>query len=358
MDRRRFLTGAAGVAGLGLAGCTNPLGSSGNGDGGGPTPTVGGDRPARVYVPTHRDGMAMKGMQPAGDYRVGLMYTYPHQFWIVTGTTTEPVEIREQDSVHLMATLFDEASGTTLPVGSGVTIRVEKDGEQVAEKPPWPMISQAMGFHYGDNYALDGDGTYDVTVSVSSMNVTRFGDFAGRFEESAEATFEMEYSEAERNDLTIRRFPDRQGEPGAVSMMDMGMMPLSRAPEPDALPGRVVGEGESGDADFVVTAVESAPFAEGDGAYLLVSPRTPYNQIPLPMMALSATLESDGDTVHDGPIDAGIAPDVGYHYGAAVSGVASGDDLTLTIDSPPQMSRHEGFETAFIDMDPIELTLE
>lgn len=356
MDRRQFLTGTAGLAGIGLAGCTGPLASDGDADGRN-RPSVPEDRSTEVYVPSHRDGMAMKGMQPAGGYTIGLMYTYPHRFWTVTGTTTERVDIREEDTVHLMATVFDDESGTTLPVGSGVTIEIERDGELVAEKPPWPMISQAMGFHYGDNYALDGDGVYDVTVDVSNVNVARFGDFAGRFDERAETTFEMEYSAAERDNLAVRRFEDREGKPGAVTTMEMGMMPLSRAPEPDALPGRTVGEGASADADFVVTAVESAPFAEGEDAYLLVSPRTPYNSVPLPLMSLSATLEHDGDVVHDGALSAGIAPDVGYHYGAEVSGIASGDDLTLTVDSPPQMSRHEGYETAFLDMPDVELTL-
>jgi len=356
MDRRRVLMATAVGAGLGLAGCTDLLGS--NDAGGGPDrATVADDRDQQVYIPPHRDGMAMQGMQPAGDYHLGLMYTYPHRFWIVTGTDTERVDVREQDDVHLMAVVFDEGTNTVLPIGAGVSIEVARDGDLVAEKSPWPMLSQPMGFHYGDNFALDGDGTYAVTVSLSSMNVRRFGAFDDRFGSSAQASVELEYSEAERNDLEVREFEDRYGDPGAVSMMDMGMMPLSTVPAPDELPGRVVGEGRSGDATFVVAAVEAAPFVEGDDSYLLVSPRTPYNRVPLPMMSLSATLEG-GTVPNDGRLAAGIEPSAGFHYGAGVDSISAGDELTITVDSPPQMSRHEGYETAFTDMDPVVLTLE
>lgn len=32
------------------------------------------------------------------------------------------------------------------------------------------MLSQDMGFHYGDNFALEGDGTCAVTVSIGGMD--------------------------------------------------------------------------------------------------------------------------------------------------------------------------------------------
>jgi hypothetical protein len=357
MDRRRVLTNAAGLAGLGLAGCTDRFGSTD--DGTDPArPTVPADRDARVYVPSHRDGMAMQGTRDAGDYRVGLMYTYPHRFWIVTGTDTERVDVREEDTVHLMAVVFDAETNTVLPVGAGVSITIERDGEFVAEKAPWPMISQPMGFHYGDNYALDGDGTYDVTVTIGSIGAATFGALAGRFDERATTTFELEYSRSDRDQLEVRQFEDRRGDPGAVSMMDMGMLPLSQVPAPAELPGRVVGEGPSGDATVVVTAVDEAPFVEGDGSYLLVSPRTPYNRVPLPSMSLSATLSRGDEPVFDGRLAGGIEPTAGFHYGATVDAVEAGDELTVAVDSPPQMSRHEGYETAFVDMADVALTLE
>jgi len=123
------------------------------------------------------------------------------------------------------------------------------------------------------------------------------------------------------------------------------MLPLSVAPSGDELPGRVLGEAESGDAVLLATAADS-----DGGTYLAVSLRTPYNGYVLPMMALSATLERDGSTVFEGPLQKAIDPDRAYHYGAVVDGVEAGDELTVTVDAPPQVSRHEGYETAFLDM--------
>lgn len=39
-------------------------------------------------------------------------------------------------------------------------------------------------------------------------------------------------------------------------------------------------------------------------------------------------------------------PGLGYHYGAVVPDVGSA--LTLTVTAPPQVTRHEGYETAFL----------
>jgi hypothetical protein len=51
--------------------------------------------------------------------------------------------------------------------------------------------------------------------------------------------------------------------------------------------------------------------------------------------------------VYDGSFDRTLDPDIGYHYGAVVDGVESGDSLTLSVDVQPQTARHEGYETAF-----------
>jgi hypothetical protein len=37
--------------------------------------------------------------------------------------------------------------------------------------------------------------------------------------------------------------------------------------------------------------------------------------------------------------------------------VESGDTLELRVTTPPQVARHEGYETAFLEMPPTELTL-
>jgi len=53
-----------------------------------------------------------------------------------------------------------------------------------------------------------------------------------------------------------------------------------------------------------------------------------------------------------------LDPELGYHYGAALpESLASGDELTLTVDTPPQLARHEGYERAFLQMDPAAITV-
>ena len=44
-------------------------------------------------------------------------------------------------------------------------------------------------------------------------------------------------------------------------------------------------------------------------------------------------------------------------YGTTVADVQTGDELTITVDSPPQTARHEGYETAFVDMPDVQVTL-
>ena len=217
------------------------------------------------------------------------------------------------------------------------------------------MLSQNMGFHYGDNFALEGDGTYDVEVSVGAMDARRFGPLKGRFEEAASATIGFEFSSNERDDIAFRCL-DQAGEAGAVDLLEMEVAPVSTAPAADDLPGSVVGRGTSGDAEVVATAVEDDRYA-GDGVYLAVSPRTPYNAVPLPMMSLSGALRRDGEAVFEGDLPAGIGPELGYHYGTVVGGVRSGDALAVTVDAPPQASRHEGYETAFLETDAVEFTV-
>jgi len=108
-----------------------------------------------------------------------------------------------------------------------------------------------------------------------------------------------------------------------------------------------------------VTSLDDATAFDGgeDQQYLAVSPRTPYNRFPLPLMSLSATLSRDGEAVFDDYLYEWLDPDLGVHYGAVVDGVETGDELTISVDTPPQVSRHEGYETAFLNMPDATLTL-
>ena len=351
MNRRRYLAALA-TAGVGsVAGCGGLVQRQST-----RAPPLVENRPDAVYYPTHVEGMTMVGMATAGRLRLALSYSFPHRFWLVDGDRTNQVEVTDADSVHLMLNAWDGETGTSIPTANP-SITVTKGGETVARKSLWRMLSQNMGFHFGDNVALDGDGTYDVSVAFGPVGTRRTGGFRDAFGERVTASFSLEFSRSSLEAVSYREL-GRAGTEGAVEPMAMEMMPVPQLPSADELPGTALGTAASGDATFLVGALDEPPAGvDGSGPYLVVSPRTPYNRYPLPFMSLSATLASGGETVHDGALTPTLDPDLAYHYGAAVEAVDPGAELTLTPQTPPQISRHEGYETAFLDVPAMDLTV-
>lgn len=88
----------------------------------------------------------MYGMANAGDYTLGLMYTFPHRFWTITGQQTNLVEITDDDSLHLMVSLADAQTGTTIPADVRITVEGENTDVTPSRGQLWPMITQTMGF--------------------------------------------------------------------------------------------------------------------------------------------------------------------------------------------------------------------
>ncbi|QLG29693.1 hypothetical protein HUG10_18990 (plasmid) [Halorarum halophilum] len=343
MDRRSFLRAASAT---GLAGTAATAGCLGFELSQGGVPPVLEERPDAVYYPTHVEAMEMAGMGSGGDYAVAVMYSLPHRFWNVNGESVERTDIRQDDAVHLMAAVWDPGSGKVLP-DTGLSVEILQGGDLVSQEVIYPMLSQPMGFHYGANFPLPEDGTYTVRADVGAVGTRKTGDFREKFAEPAQIDVEFEYSESTVNDIEVRNL-DNAGEPGAVEPMSMDMVPNSMAPETGDLPGRLLGEATSNDAVLVATVLDSPPSGvDGDGSYLAVSARTPYNRMLLPAMALDATLTRGGESVYDDALTATLDPDLSYHYGAVVDGVESGDELELTPTVQPQTARHEGYETAF-----------
>jgi hypothetical protein len=385
MDRRQFLATTGALSALGFTGCggdpaggttdTPESGADGDGSpgsaatatatpagtpltGGSQTPASGGtptsDRPSGIYVQTFRERMSMQGTAASGDYAFALMFTVPHTFWTVTGGEFSKTAIEDGDSLHLMATVWDPETRTVLPE-TGLSVEITRDGGLVSQEVIYPMLSQPMGFHYGGNFSLDGDGTYTATLSVGGTTVRRTGAFADRFGEPASIEIPLTFTAATREEIATRPF-DRGGEAGALRPMDASF-PQSVVPTPEELPGTVRGEAMTDDARFVVTTLPSPPAGvDGDGPYIAVSARTRYNSYVLPAMALDATLTRDGETVFQGPFQRTLDPDLRYHYGVAVDGVESGDELTLSVATIPQVARHEGYETAFRQMGDVSVT--
>jgi len=332
MRRRELL--AAAVAAL-SSGCVSGL------SGGSPacqvTETVE-DPPDRVYLPTHSEEMVMLGSGTAGDYEVSFSYTYPHRFWTVNGARTERVEPADDEVVHMMATVRDTETGVALPVGAGASLEILKGCEAVAERSPWLMVSQPMGFHLGDNVPLGGDGEYTARLTLGEPSERLAGPLEGRFGGTETAEIGFEYSREERDSIGCEVFDEeRWGEAGAVEPMMDGVS-LEGATE--------------------ARADDDTLFAfENDDGYLAVRALTPYNRHALPSMVLEATVERDGETVFDGS----LVPTVdgrGYHYAPEADYEAQeGDTVTVDVVTPPQVARHTGYQTAFLGSPTVEVTL-
>jgi len=342
MDRRTFLrTAGAGVAGA-LAGCGLLRTRSAR------VPPLVDSRPDAVYVPTHADEMAVVGTASAGRADVVLTYTFPHRFWTVTNDEVTKTPVEDADSVHAMVVVWDRETGVQLP-DAGLSLEFRRDGESVGEEVIYPMLSPRMGFHYGGNFALPGDGSYTVRVKLGAMGTRRTGAFRGAFADPQSREIGFDYSREERDALDYETFDDA-GEPGTIDPMTMGGLPDPRLPDPEELPGELHGTVRTADdVVLVLTRLASPPAgidadADRDG-YLAVSARTPYNRMVLPMMALRASVGGDGG--FDGRLTPTLDPELGYHYGAAVP-VGPDDPVTLGVEVPPQVARHEGYETAFL----------
>lgn len=384
MKRRTFLRTSAGLAGgIALAGCAG-LFSVQQGD-----PPVLENRPNAVYYPTHTEGMEMVGMSGmdgmnmnasggmemngsggmamndsagggrggASDYSFGLMYSHPHRFWTITGSQTQKTSVQEEDSMHLMASVWEPKTGTVLP-DTGLSVEINQGDTLVSQETIYPMLSQPMGFHYGANFALDGEGTYTATLSVGGMSTRRTGTFVGLFDEPASVDIEFEYSQQAIAEIAYNRTGQRAGNLAAAAPMNMEMLPNSILAKRGDLPGEVVGTRSSGDGRFVLTVLDEPPQGiSASGSYLVVSARTPYNRMVLPAMALSGTLRRNGRTVFDDSLQPTLDSALDYHYGAAIDSIESGDELRIAVETPPQVARHEGYETAFLDMSPMNVTL-
>jgi hypothetical protein len=134
---------------------------------------------------------------------------------------------------------------------------------------------------------------------------------------------------------------------GGNGGMNMGNAPPPSLPPASEYPGMDLGVHESGDASFVVRYLDNSRLATGDDGYLVVSPRTPYNRLPLPDMSLSLALAGE-----ERSLTQTLDDELGMHYGSSVT-LSPGEQFDLVVDAPPQIARHRGYETAFLDMPPM-----
>jgi len=353
LRRRRVLAATGSLLAAASAGCLSELGFE---EESARAPPLVDDRPDAVYHPTHNEGMEMVGMAEAGPYQVALSYAFPHRFWTVEGEDTSRVTVDRDDSMHLMTSVWHRETGVVVPTAEP-TLTIARDGDTVTTNTPWQMLSQPMGFHFGDNFELPESGTYDVDVSLPPPSSTLTGSLENGFGDAVSVSFDLEFDPETVRSLNVEQFEEKAGSLAALLPMGMTAVENSQLPPVADLPGQSISEAELGDGVFAVRSLDAPPAgfpeesASGDaGAYLAVSARTPYNRYPLALMSLSATVSSDGGTRFSGAMEPTLHPDLGYHYGATVEELAAGDEITISVDSPPGAARHEGYETAFFEM--------
>ena len=112
-------------------------------------------------IPTQTLGTAVwQGMKIQAMARTAV------PFVIYDGTHEQMVKPPKHVSFHLMVNLNDARTGVAIPYAS-VWATITRQGRTVYDERQWPMISEYMGPHYGNNVALPGPGTYRLSLLVS-----------------------------------------------------------------------------------------------------------------------------------------------------------------------------------------------
>jgi uncharacterized protein involved in high-affinity Fe2+ transport len=87
-------------------------------------------------------------------------------FVIFNGTSERMIKPGPKSSFHLMVMLNDAHTGVPLPYAS-VWATISEAGRVVYDERQWPMISEYMGPHYGNDVSLPGAGNYQLKLLVS-----------------------------------------------------------------------------------------------------------------------------------------------------------------------------------------------
>ena len=140
-------------------------------------------------VPTQVLGTAVwQGMKITADAMT------PVPFLIYNGTSMQEVKPPKDVSFHLMVLLNDAQTNVVIPYAS-VWGTITKDGETAFDESLWPMISRYMGPHYGNDIALPGDGTYQLTLLISPPVSARHLEYQDVWLTSHKVTFTFHWQQ-------------------------------------------------------------------------------------------------------------------------------------------------------------------
>ena len=87
-------------------------------------------------------------------------------FMIFNGTHERTVKPPKDVSFHMMIMLSDARTKVPIPYAS-VWATIRKKGKIVYDERQWPMLSEYMGPHYGNDVSLPGAGSYQLSLLIS-----------------------------------------------------------------------------------------------------------------------------------------------------------------------------------------------
>ena len=87
-------------------------------------------------------------------------------FVIFNGTHERTVKPPKDVSFHMMIMLSDARTKVPIPY-AGVWATIRKKGKIVYDERQWPMLSEYMGPHYGNDVSLPGAGSYQLSLLIS-----------------------------------------------------------------------------------------------------------------------------------------------------------------------------------------------
>jgi uncharacterized protein involved in high-affinity Fe2+ transport len=120
-------------------------------------PTVDGIKPIPTQTLATADWQGMKVSARA-------MTAVP--FVIYDGTSERMVKPGKNTTFHMMVDLSDARTGVAIPY-AGVWATIKQGSKLVYDERLWPMISEYMGPHYGNDVQLPGKGTYQLSLLIS-----------------------------------------------------------------------------------------------------------------------------------------------------------------------------------------------
>jgi uncharacterized protein involved in high-affinity Fe2+ transport len=125
-------------------------------------PSVNGIKPVAIRTLTTSYWQDM-------EIQAQTMTPVPFVIFTSTGTKYKETMVKpaKDASFHLMVMLTDRHTHYQIPYASVWATILTSAGKQVYSDQQWPMISEYMGSHYGNNVTLPGPGKYTLKLLIS-----------------------------------------------------------------------------------------------------------------------------------------------------------------------------------------------